>query len=164
MHKILTACLLCLLAFTGFHPTEARSQELIELGRMECFIDEGTGFLIGSSKDVSCVFTSANAEWGEDNYFGVINRLGIDIGKTEQGYITWLVVAATLFDYKPGFLSGDYIGAGASASFAVGLGANVLVGGSGKAFALQPLSLQTQTGVNFAAGIAELQLRSIFSD
>lgn len=164
MHKILSTCLLGLLVLNGLSLSEARSQELIELGRLECFIDEGTGFLIGSSKDVSCVFTSANAEWGEDNYFGAINRIGIDIGKTEQGYITWLVVAATLFDYEPGFLSGDYIGAGASASFAVGLGANVLVGGSGKAFALQPLSLQTQTGVNFAAGIAELQLRSVFGE
>lgn len=141
---------------------KAHSDDLIELGRLECFIDAGGSFVIGSSKDISCVFTSNNAEWGEDNYFGVINRLGIDIGTTGEGYMTWLVVAATGKDWEPGFLAGDYIGAGASASFAVGLGANVLVGGgSGKSFALQPLSLQTQKGINVAAGIAELQLRSI---
>ena len=48
-----------------------------------------------------------------------------------------------------------------SATFAVGLGANVLVGGSNKSFALQPVSIQTQTGLNVAAGVTELELRSI---
>jgi SOS-response transcriptional repressor LexA len=38
------------------------------------------------------------------------------------------------------------------------LGANVLVGGSQRSVALQPLSLQGQTGINIAAGIGELQL------
>jgi hypothetical protein len=37
----------------------------------------------------------------------------------------------------------------------------VLVGGSSQTFALQPVSLQTQTGLNIAAGIAEIELRSI---
>lgn len=139
----------------------AHAQDLIELGKLECFVDEGTGFIIGSSKDISCVFTSNNTAWGEDNYFGAINRLGIDIGTTEEGFITWIVVAGTLSDYQPGFLAGDYVGASASASFAVGLGANALVGGSGKSIALQPFSIETQKGLNFAAGIAELELRSI---
>ena len=147
--------------FFSYTNDEARSQDLIELGKLECFVDEGTGFLIGSSKDVSCVFTSNETEWGEDNYFGAINRLGIDIGRTEEGFITWIVVAAALQEYRPGFLAGDYVGASASASFAVGLGANALIGGSGKSIALQPFSIETQTGLNFAAGIAELELRSI---
>lgn len=142
----------------------ATAQEPIELGKLECFVDEGTGFIIGSSKDISCVFTSNDAAWGEDNYFGVINRLGIDIGKTEEGFITWLVVAAALQEYNPGFLAGDYIGASASASFAVGLGANALVGGSSRSVALQPFSIETQKGINFAAGIAELELRSIVAE
>ena len=152
---------LALFAMSESGHRQAQAQELVELGTLECFIDEGTGFIIGSSKDISCVFSSNEADWGEDNYFGVINRLGIDIGKTEEGFISWLVVAAALQEYQPGFLAGDYIGAGAEASLAVGLGANVLVGGSSKSIALQPLSVQTQTGLNFAAGIAEIELRSI---
>ncbi len=148
-------------AFLFASPIQTKAQDLIELGKLECFVDEGTGFILGSSKDISCVFTSNDTAWGEDNYFGAINRLGIDIGKTEEGFITWIVVAAALEEYKPGFLAGDYIGASASASFAVGLGANALIGGSGKSFALQPFSIETQKGLNFAAGIAELELRSI---
>ncbi len=162
MHAFFTFLTALAVSIPLFGMTQtAKSQDLIELGRLECFIDGGVGFIIGSTKDISCVFTSNSADWGEDNYFGVINRFGLDIGKTEESYMSWLVVAAALEDYSPGFLAGDYIGASASATFAVGLGANVLVGGSGKSVALQPLSLQTQKGLNVAAGIAEIELRSI---
>lgn len=152
---------LTLMMLASAEPRPAFAQDLIELGKLECFVDEGTGFIIGSSKDISCVFTSNDTAWGEDNYFGVINKIGIDIGSTEEGFITWIVVAAALQEYKPGFLAGDYLGASASASFSIGLGANALVGGSGKSFALQPFSIETQKGLNFAAGVAEMELRSI---
>ena len=45
-----------------------------------------------------------------------------------------------------------------SVSVGVGGGANVLVGGFNKTIALQPLSVQGQTGVNLAVGIAGLSL------
>ena len=138
-----------------------QAQERIELGELECFVDAGTGFIIGSQKDISCIFTSFRSEGIIDNYFGVINKLGLDIGSTKESYIKWIVVAPTDSEFTKGFLHGDYIGASASATFAVGLGANVLVGGSNKTFALQPVSLQTQKGLNIAAGVAEIELRSI---
>ena len=37
---------------------------------------------------------------------------------------------------------------------------NLLVGGSNKHFTLQPLSVQAQTGVNLAVGIADFRLRT----
>ena len=141
--------------------TASNTQERIELGELECFVDAGTGFIIGSQKDISCVFTSYKSDEIVDNYFGVINKFGLDIGTTEESYIKWIVVAPTDSQFTKGFLQGDYIGAQASATFAIGLGANVLVGGSSKTFALQPVSLQTQTGLNIAAGVAEIELRSI---
>ena len=135
--------------------------DAIELGTLECYVDAGTGFIFGSTKDISCVFTSASDETIEDNYFGAISKFGIDIGSTDESYISWLVVTQTDTAFERGFLQGDYAGATASASFAVGLGANVLVGGSDESFALQPLSVEAQTGFNVAAGIAEIELRSI---
>jgi hypothetical protein len=39
-----------------------------------------------------------------------------------------------------------------------GLGANVLIGGFKKTISLQPLSVQVQTGLNVAAGVAGLYL------
>ena len=49
----------------------------------------------------------------------------------------------------------------ASAAFAVGLGANVLVGGSQNTIALQPVSVQGEAGVNVAAGLASFQLEYV---
>ena len=160
MFKIIQSSLLAFSIIAFIH-SPSTAQERIELGELECFVDAGTGFIIGSQKDISCVFTSYKSEDIVDNYFGVINKLGLDIGKTEESYIKWIVVAPTDSQFTKGFLHGDYIGAQASATFAVGLGANVLVGGSSKTFALQPVSLQTQKGLNIAAGVAEIELRSI---
>jgi hypothetical protein len=39
-----------------------------------------------------------------------------------------------------------------------GLGAKVLVGGSHKSFALQPVSVKAQVGLNLAAGVTGLTL------
>jgi hypothetical protein len=59
----------------------------------------------------------------------------------------------------PGFLNGDYVGASAEATLAAGLGANVLVGGSNRTVALQPLSVGGQVGLNLAVGVANLRLQ-----
>jgi hypothetical protein len=55
-------------------------------------------------------------------------------------------------------LTGTYTGASAAMSIAAGLGANVLVGGSNRTLALQPLSVQGQVGLDIAAGIGSLDL------
>ncbi|MGI9351768.1 MAG: DUF992 domain-containing protein [Rhizobiaceae bacterium] len=157
--KLRTALPLIALMFGSTLPTYA--EDRLELGNLDCFVDAGTGWVIGSTRDISCVFTPIDPERMEENYFGVINKFGLDIGTTKQSYMTWLVIAPTTGSFEPGFLAGDYIGATASATISVGLGANVLVGGSQTTFALQPLSVETQSGLNLAAGIAELELRSI---
>ncbi|MGE0847285.1 MAG: DUF992 domain-containing protein, partial [Flavobacteriaceae bacterium] len=87
-----------------------------------------------------------------------IDKFGIDIGVTGKSIILWNVVAASGDVYKPGSLAGAYGGAGASAAFAVGLGANVLVGGSQDSFALQPVSVSGETGVNVAVGLSRITL------
>ena len=53
-------------------------------------------------------------------------------------------------------MPGTYAGATGSATVGVGVGANVLVGGSGNSIALQPVSIEGTTGLNVAAGIAEM--------
>lgn len=131
-----------------------------ELGRLECQIDGGTGFILGSTKDLSCTFQPADKTFAPENYFGVVNKFGLDIGSTDQATMGWLVLAPSANIYAPGALAGDYIGASAEVTAAVGAGANLLVGGSGQTFTLQPLSLQTQTGLNLAIGVSQFQLRS----
>ena len=81
-----------------------------------------------------------------------------DIGYTEGGVLVWGVVAPSS-DIRPGSLDGDYVGASASATVGVGAGANVLVGGFDRSFALQPLSVSGNEGLNVAAGVGEISLK-----
>nr|WP_281405077.1 DUF992 domain-containing protein [Rhizobium sp. FKY42] len=61
-------------------------------------------------------------------------------------------------DHSSRSLAGSYVGASASAAAGIGVGANALIGGSSKNFALQPVSAQVGIGLNVAAGVSRLQL------
>lgn len=136
----------------------AQAQSGVQLGQLTCEVAGGTGFIFGSSKDLDCTFTPANDRYEIEDYKGVINKYGIDIGVTSKTVILWTVVAAEEDKFRPGALSGTYSGASGEASFGAGLGANALVGGSRKSFALQPLSVSTGRGVNVAVGFAQIKL------
>ena len=60
---------------------------------------------------------------------------------------------------NPGLLAGHYGGATASATVGLGLGGNVLVGGMDGSISLQPLSIEGNTGLNVAAGVAAVDLK-----
>ena len=137
-------------------PDVAAAKSGVNIGSLSCTVEGGVGLLIGSSKDVTCVFRSAKGKRRE-TYTGNISKLGIDIGITGKSYIRWIVFAPG--DVKRGAIAGTYAGGSAEATLGVGLGANVLIGGFKKSIALQPLSLQGQTGLNVAAGVTRLKLR-----
>lgn len=160
--KTKTAAAAALLATVAFSATTVPSKaDSVELGLLECVVEGGTGFIFGSSKDLSCEYTPANGEAATESYFGVINKFGIDIGVTGATVIEWVVFAPTAdYEYQIGSLAGDYRGVSAEATAAAGAGVNVLVGGSADTFSLQPVSVQAQEGVNVAVGVAEIQLRS----
>lgn len=158
--RTLSAGALCAMVVGFAMPASSQEIERVELGVLECIVEGGTGFLFGSSKDLHCTFSPADADRVPEAYFGVISRFGVDLGATSQGTIAWAVLAPTTDEWKLGALAGDYLGVGAEATAGLGLGANALVGGSNETFALQPLSVSTQVGLNFALGISELQLRS----
>jgi hypothetical protein len=89
-------------------------------------------------------------------YVGSIAKFGLDIGWTRASVMIWAVFTETVAG--PGFLTGEYVGATGEATVAVGLGANVLVGGSNRTVALQPVSVTGQVGLNLAVGVANLRL------
>jgi len=155
--KTIIAAAVVAIAWTG--EIQAQDQGL-ELGVLDCAIGGGTGFIFGSSKDLSCTFTPADKSFAPEAYFGAVNKYGLDIGTTKQSVMRWLVLTPLKNIYAPGALAGDYVGASAEVTATVGAGANLLVGGSSQAFTLQPLSLQTQTGINIAIGVSQFQLRS----
>jgi hypothetical protein len=129
----------------------------IRTGVLTCDVSAGIGFIIGSQKTVSCVF-APEPPGPQQVYDGTINKFGLDIGATSGGVMVWGVFADSL--PGPGFLAGDYFGASGEVTIAGGLGANVLVGGSNRTVALQPVSVETATGLNLAVGVAELRLRA----
>jgi hypothetical protein len=138
-------------ALTG----EAHAQR-VKAGVLNCDVSGGVGFVIGSQKEVSCIFTP-DQQGPQEAYAGAITKFGLDIGATTRGVMVWGVFTETISG--PGFLAGDYIGASGEATVAAGLGANVLIGGSNRTVALQPISVTGQVGLNLAVGVANLQLR-----
>ena len=141
-------------------PLSAHAQQGVEVGVLDCMVDGGAGFIVGSSKDVACTYDPADDTLPTEQYFGNISKIGLDVGVTGASVMQWLVLAPTADIYAPGALAGDYAGASAQVTAGVGVGANLLVGGSDRSFTLQPLSVQTQTGLNLAVGVSRFELRS----
>ena len=135
-------------------PVDAQPSR-IELGTLTCSMSSSIGLIVGSQKNVNCIFRGRPGE-PEEAYTGTMTTIGLDIGITTGGVIVWTVFADT--NRFTGMLAGKYAGATAEISVAAGLGANVLVGGSHRTVALQPLSLQGQVGLDIAAGVGELDL------
>jgi len=154
MFRKMTACAALALGMALAGP--AGAQTMVAAGTLTCDVSAGIGLIVGSKRSVSCTF-APSMPGPVEAYSGTITKVGVDVGVTSGGVMVWLVYAPT--SRPVGALAGVYGGATAEATFAVGLGANVLVGGSNRTVALQPLSVQGQTGLNVAAGVAELNLR-----
>jgi hypothetical protein len=127
----------------------------VKAGVLTCHETSGWGFIIGSTRDLSCVFSHPNGP--PEHYTGKESQFGVDIGYQASAIIVWGVISGTA-NLAPGSLAGDYGGVTGSASVGAGLGANVLVGGSNQQVALQPVSVEGNTGLNVAGGIAAITL------
>lgn len=146
-------------AIVAFAPAaSAVAQERTEVGSLDCAVAGGVGFIVGSTKEIECVFTPADGG-PADRYVGSVSKVGLDIGVTGASVIKWIVVAPSNVAGAAGSLAGTYAGASAEATVGLGLGANVLVGGSRDTIALQPVSIQAQKGLNIAVGIGALTLK-----
>jgi hypothetical protein len=147
----------CLAAFLPGLVAPASAEAVVKIGALRCEVSGGLGLIIASSKEMRCVFSSAHGyrEW----YYGTIRKFGLDLGATSHGVLAWAVFAPTAGS-RHGALAGDYVGADASVALGAGVGANALVGGFDRSFTLQPLSVEVQSGVALAAGVASLSLRA----
>jgi hypothetical protein len=126
-------------------------------GQLKCHVDGGMSFIVGSSRQVDCIYTPSSGGVPEP-YQGSINKIGIDIGWEKGGTLLWAALSPGLTK-GPGALSGNYIGATAEVAAGVGAGANALVGGN--KVVLNPISVTGDVGINLAAGIADLDLNYV---
>ena len=131
------------------------AQNSNQVGTLVCNYGANFGKIFGSRQKMACVFHKRDGE--TEAYSATFGRVGLDIGVTGSGRIAWNVLTSTKGP-GPRALAGNYIGATGEASFGLGGGANVLVGGSKRTITLQPLSLDVQTGLNVAFGAAKLTL------
>jgi hypothetical protein len=139
-------------------PAQAQRPVWEQSGTLNCDVSGGIGFVVGSQRQVNCLFTPSYPAPPEQ-YVGTITKVGLDVGFTAGGQLAWEVLISTT--RRRGVLAGSYAGASAEATVGAGLGANLLVGGNDRSVALQPLSIQGQVGLNVAAGIAEIALQFV---
>jgi hypothetical protein len=135
---------------------KAQQMQRVQVGVLECRGGASVGFIVGSVTNLGCVLRADGMP--EDRYIATIRKVGLDLGITQESALAWGVFAPVA-QLGPGGLSGNYVGAQGSATLGVGVGGNVLVGGSANSIALQPLSVQGQVGISIAAGLESLELR-----
>jgi hypothetical protein len=129
---------------------EADQRGGVRIGYLDCQVGGGVGYVIGSSKEADCTFSSTMGSEPIDQYTGVIRKMGVDLGFTTRSRLIWAVFAPTA-GYHHGSLGGLYQGATAEATVGAGIGANILVGGTSGSIHLQTVSITGQLGLNVAA-------------
>ena len=132
-----------------------------EVGIVTCNYIEGSkvNLLIHSSAGFDCSFKHSG---GVEYYAGEAGiGLGLDLQWTTKSRMRYSVMATTSksLDWSTA-LNGTYTGGKAAASFGVGVGAAVLVGGSNDTIGLVPLALEGMEGAGASAGIGYLTLKN----
>ena len=141
-------------------PADAQSAKWTQAGMLRCVVNPSIGFIIAGHQSMECNFTP-NGPLPPQAYQGALNMLGLNIGISGGGVFGWAVLAPTT-GIPAGALAGEYVGASGDVGLGLGVGANVLVGGSGRTIALQPVSLEGSVAVDVALGVSALKLRPTY--
>jgi hypothetical protein len=136
---------------------QASAQQRTKAGTLRCNLAPAVGLIVVEKQRLSCLYTP-DGPWPPERYFGSITTVGVDLGFSRGGQMAWAVLAPVAGPIRGG-LAGSYVGVSADAAIGVGLGANALVGGSRRSFALQPISVEANTGLDITAGVSKLRLR-----
>ena len=155
-HRLLLATL-ALAAMLSVPASAQAPQSWAQVGSLSCKVNPNIGFIIAGHQPLECLFTP-NERTPPQAYDGAINTVGLNVGISAGGVLGWAVFAPTT-GIPAGALAGDYVGVSGDIGLGVGAGANALVGGSGRTFALQPLSLQGSVAINVVLGVSSLTLR-----
>lgn len=131
----------------------------VKIGVLTCAVEGETNFIVGSRATLDCTYEEANTNQME-RYTGTVRDFGLDIGTTNNATLVWAVMAPTT-DIDPGALEGTYGGLTAGASVGVGVKANALIGGFNESVVLNPVSVESQTGVNLTLGVSQLTLTPV---
>jgi Protein of unknown function (DUF992) len=137
-------------------PADAQAPTWTQAGMLNCRLNPSIGFVIFGHQSMECYFHPASGP--VQSYEGAINTVGVDIGVSKGGRFAWAVFGPAV-GIPDGALAGEYVGASGDIGVGVGVGANVLVGGSNRTVALQPVSLEDSVALDVVAGLSQLKLR-----
>jgi hypothetical protein len=155
-HRLLLATL-ALAAMLSVPAAAQAPQSWTQVGSLSCKVNPNIGFIIVGHQPMECLFTP-NTQTPPQAYDGAINTVGLNVGISAGGVLGWAVFAPTT-GVPAGALAGEYVGVSGDIGIGVGAGANVLLGGSDRTIALQPLSLQGSVALNVVLGVSSLKLR-----
>jgi Protein of unknown function (DUF992) len=171
MSKLLSAAGAAVLALTtgacqqqtAQQMNQANANSQVYVGALTCKVSGSTGYVFGSTKDLSCVYLTK--EGTAQVYDGKIRRFGIDLGYTTAGHMIWHVyqlagLVGQTTSVSPTVLAGNYAGEQASVAANSSAGGNWLYGGSNNQIVLRATQIQDSrnAGYNLAYGIAEMSL------
>src|SRR5688572_625933 len=134
-------------------PMAARADT--NIGSLVCNVSSGFGYLIGSNRNVSCVFNRSNGT--VERYTGQIRDWGLDLGYRHAAPLVWSVTAPGA-SVAPASLAGDNTAAGAGGSAGIGVNVNLLSGGDGGKISLHPLPVERNVGMRANARLTHLSL------
>ena len=149
----------CAILFAGLPVQQLIAQGGVQVGVLECKVVPGSrvNLLVRSTADVECTY---NNQGTVERYAGETGiGLGLDLSFRQDEQMHFAVIAASN-DVNPGghALAGKYVGGELTATAGVGLGAKALIGGGNNSFSLQPLALETNTGLGASGGLSFLYI------
>jgi len=128
----------------------------VNVGLLSCNLSPTIGLVFGSLQTMECRFAPAGP-FPPEIYRGTFGTLGVDIGVTLAQGLAWQVYAPTAGPLN-GALAGTYVGPSGEIGVGVGVGANIMFGGSGRSYALQPVSLSGEVALNVSVGLSTIEL------
>ncbi len=133
----------------------------LQLGVLKCNVVPGSrvNLIIRSTADVVCEFDNAGTVEKYKGETGI--GLGLDLSfKTDEKMHFAVFTASSDVSAGSHALAGKYVGGELNAAIGVGLGAKALIGGSNDSFSLQPLALETSTGLGVSGGLSFLYIEA----
>jgi hypothetical protein len=153
--KLAAQSTLAAAAIFGLSLTATAPASTSEVGLLTCRSPQTIGYVLCSSTTYDCVFQSS-VGGSTQHYTATINRAGAEIGWSGNTTLVWAVFAASTKAWGKARM------AARRPEPPVGLGAraNALFGGLPNCFALQPVSVEGETGLNVRPTVTGLWLNS----
>lgn len=171
MNRLISAGVaIVLAAFAGGCKTNEDARQMnkqyanskVYLGALTCKVSGSTGFVLGSTKDLNCVYLTKDG--ASQAYKGTIRKYGLDLGYTKEAHMVWHVfqlgglVGSTLTT-DPKVLAGGFIGQDVAVVAGAGGDGNWLYGGADRQIVLQATDIQGGGGgYNLAYAVAHIEL------